>query len=301
MTITARLALTRTLTEGLDALTLACGPLSATVVPSAGMVCASLVHEGEELLGVRDGVRAYAATGATMGIPLLHPWANRLAGDEVTVAGRRIRAGRRTPRDPAGLPIHGVLPRPWKVRLVGTRDDRVDVVAATRFADPAFPFPHDIEQRVALDARRLRIATTLRGGPVPIAFGFHPYLRLPGVARADWVAELPARRRLVADERMLPTGTSVAEPAERRALGARTFDDGYERLAEPHFAVSGGGRRIEVGLLRGYTHAQVYAPADDHVLCFEPMTAPTNALATGDGLRIRTSFRAVFEIRVGPS
>ena len=31
----------------------------------------------------------------------------------------------------------------------------------------------------------------------------------------------------------------------------------------------------------GYGFAQVYAPADDDVIAFEPMTAPTNALVRG--------------------
>ena len=54
--------------------------LEATFVPGAGMLCCSLRHRGEELLAQNDGVDAYARQGKTMGIPLLYPWANRLAG-----------------------------------------------------------------------------------------------------------------------------------------------------------------------------------------------------------------------------
>src|SRR5919106_55700 len=77
--------------EGFDAVTLVAGPLKATFVPSLGMVAASLRHAGEELLDRRAGLRAYRDTGAVMGIPLLHPWANRLARDELITHGRRIR------------------------------------------------------------------------------------------------------------------------------------------------------------------------------------------------------------------
>ena len=35
----------------------------------------------------------------------------------------------------------------------------------------------------------------------------------------------------------------------------------------------------------GYPCAQIYAPAGEPVICFEPMTAPTNALVSGTGLR----------------
>ena len=51
------------------------------------------------------------------------------------------------------------------------------------------------------------------------------------------------------------------------------------------FAVAGGGRRIEVAFDEGYPVAQVFAPPGKELICFEPMTAPTNALVTGDGLR----------------
>jgi aldose 1-epimerase len=52
------------------------------------MVVASLRHDGAELLGQRKGLDAYARTGSTMGIPLLHPWANRLGGFSYSFRGR---------------------------------------------------------------------------------------------------------------------------------------------------------------------------------------------------------------------
>ena len=56
------------------------------------MVCSSLRHRGEELLAQNTGVSAYAEHGKTMGIPLLYPWANRLAGFDYSVAGRTVRS-----------------------------------------------------------------------------------------------------------------------------------------------------------------------------------------------------------------
>ena len=76
--------------DGYDAVRLAAGELEATWAPGAGMAGASLRHRGEELLGLRDGLRAYAERGRTMGIPLLHPWANRLGGDDYEAAGRSV-------------------------------------------------------------------------------------------------------------------------------------------------------------------------------------------------------------------
>ena len=54
-------------------------------MPDVGMVGRSLRHRGEEMLGQRGGLEAYAARGSSFGLPLLHPWANRLDGKCVEV------------------------------------------------------------------------------------------------------------------------------------------------------------------------------------------------------------------------
>ena len=77
--------------EGVSALTLATDAgLEAAFVPSAGMVGCSLRDHGEELLGQRGGLRHYIEQRSTMGIPLLHPWANRVARARFSVAGREV-------------------------------------------------------------------------------------------------------------------------------------------------------------------------------------------------------------------
>ena len=45
--------------------------------------------------------------------------------------------------------------------------------------------------------------------------------------------------------------------------------------------LEGGGRRIELTVGPGYPFAQMYAPSDDDVVAYEPMTAPANALVAG--------------------
>jgi galactose mutarotase-like enzyme len=137
---------------------------------------------------------------------------------------------------------------------------------------------------------------------VPIAFGYHPYLQLPGVARSDWRIELPVNAHLELDEHMIPTGASGSVSEPEQPLGDRTFDDGYGALYEGAvFVLAGGGRRIELCFGAGFDFAQVYAPPDQDLIAYEPMTAPTNALASGWHLRIAepgTAFTAAFELSV---
>src|SRR5919201_5341591 len=100
--------------EGYEAIRLrsASSHCDATFVPGAGMVGASLRDRGHELLDRGLGVHCYARGGTTIGIPLLHPWANRLAADAYRVNGTPVRLPVDSPliaRDEHGLPIHGLL------------------------------------------------------------------------------------------------------------------------------------------------------------------------------------------------
>jgi galactose mutarotase-like enzyme len=303
--------------EGYPALTLRSPDgLEATYAPGVGMVGCSLRHDGDELLGQRGGLARYEATGSTFGIPLLHPWANRLAGFSYEATGRRVELDRGSPLlhlDPHGLPIHGALAASphWQVAETAADDHVARLEATLDFgAHPEllelFPFPHELRMDVRLAGTSLRVDTTVRpttDAPVPVAFGYHPYLRLPNVPRAEWRIELPVNRRLKLDEHMIPTGES--EPADEPAgqpLDDRGFDDGYADLDEPAvFALAGGGRRIELRFGAGYPFAQVYAPPDQDLIAYEPMTAPANALQSGWQLPVAapgTAFAADFELRV---
>jgi galactose mutarotase-like enzyme len=300
--------------EGFEAVTLAAGALEATFVPQLGTVGASLRHAGEELLDRRGGLRAYRDDGAVMGIPLLHPWANRLARDELLLGGRRVRlpGPPLVRREEHGLPIHGMLgAHPgWSVHEVDADGHAARFVAGFDFSGDAalmaaFPFPHDLRVEVSLTSDALRIETTVRATgsvAVPIAFGYHPYLRIPGADRADWKVRLPWRRHLDHDAAGLPTGRADFEGAAVCRLAGRGFDEGYDSLDEGAvFAVSGSGREIAVVHERGYPVAQVFSPPGAPFICFEPMTAPTNALCSGDGLRFiapGASLKAAFSIRV---
>jgi galactose mutarotase-like enzyme len=296
--------------EGYPAIRLSEGELAATFVPQLGMIGASLTHRGEELLGQRNGLPAYEARGSTMGIPLLYPWANRLAGFQYDVAGKHVTIDRDSPRvklDENGIPIHGLLTASphWKAEsgdqgLAAT----LDYGAHPELLE-AFPFPHTVQLRARLAEGRLEVATRViadQDSPVPISFGFHPYLTLPDVARADWHVELPVTQHLLLDDHSIPTGETEPADIPPGPLSDRSFDDGYAQLPGEPFVLQGGGRRIELSFDEGYGFAQVFAPPGQDLICFEPMTAATNALvAGGPGLEIIQpghSSRAAFSISV---
>ncbi len=277
------------------------GPLAASWLPEHGMVGASLTHAGEELLGQRGGLDAYRAKGSAFGIPLLAPWANRLSGlhyGQVEIDPARVKL------DGAGLPKDGVMAgRAWTVERAETA-----ALVATFESDPSvlavFPFPHRLRVTVTLAPETLTVTTELAATgvvPVPVAFGWHPLFTLPGVPRAALEVSIPAAAESVLDPHGVPTGALRERTLTDGPLAGRTADDEFPAV-EGDFVLRGGGRTLRAAFgAPEYPVGHVWAPAGEAFVAWEPMTAPTNALVSGDGLRHvlpGTSFTATFTVRV---
>ena len=273
------------------------------------MLGASLRHRGVEILRRVEDLEAAAAKGSTAGIPLLHPWANRLAGLRYRAAGKETTLDPSSPLlhlDGHRLPMHGV---PWsRLAWSVTAATSGSVSASLDWSDPellaVFPYAHELRMTATLAPDALTIETTLvaGAGAVPVSFGFHPYVGVPDVPRGEWTLRLPAMRRLVLDENGIPTGEEIPVSAVDAPLGDRAYDDGFALLgASPSFSVEGGGRRVTAELHSGFGFAQVFAPLGTEFIAFEPMTAPANALVSGRGLSVVQpggEWRTTFRLRV---
>jgi galactose mutarotase-like enzyme len=241
------------------------------------MYCRSLRHGGEELLGEVRGP-GIPVVPWTSGIAFLHPWANRLG--EFGYGDVTLDPGSPDLYVLGGVPLHGLRSAVAGWEVVEHSDTHA--VAGREFMDvAAFPFDHRVEVAAELDGGLTLTTTVTATGSraVPIAFGHHPYLRLPGVPRGEWEITLPVAEHVVVDERLVPTGEREPAGDLDGPLGTRTFDDGYTLVPDAGpFVLAGGGRRIEVAFERGYPCAQIFAPSISDVICFEPMTAPADAL-----------------------
>jgi len=286
--------------------TIAAGALEATFLPEVGMLGTSLRSAGEEYVALAEGVAGYRE-GRQTGLPLLAPWGNRLEGWRYRAADVDVDLeGLALTTEEHGLPIHGTMTAAVGWEVVEREEARL----WTRFrygARPdllaAFPFPHDLEIDARVDRDALQIAPTLHpmsDRPVPVAFAWHPYLRLPSGDRASWRLRLPARDHLELDPRGIPTGASKSEDAEDAPVGDRTFDDLYALRDDHEIALENGRRRLTVQYDTGYPYAQVFAPPGADFVCLEPMTAPTNALNMGACPLVAPgqSFTACFSIAI---
>jgi aldose 1-epimerase len=291
---------------------LTAGDLQAIFWPEAGMLGASLRFRGVELLRRVDDLDAARSKGSTAGIPLLYPWANRLSRLQYRAAGREVTLDSSSLLlhfDDHKLPMHGV---PWSQLEWNVVSSDVDVLIArldwsSEELLAIFPFPHHVEMAVRLRHTDLEIQTTVfadAGSAVPISFGFHPYFGIPGIPRAAWTLNSPAMRKLALDAEGIPTGAKTPSTPLGGRLGNTGYDDGFAVSGsgeQARFSIDGNGYSIAIEFKKGFDFAQIFAPKDKEFIAIEPMTAETNALRSGGGLRVIAAgeqFIASFRIEV---
>ncbi len=243
--------------RGQPAITLAAGDLSATFLPDLGMTGVSLRWRGREHLALPGGIAALRR-GSTLGIPLLAPWANRLSRWQYEAAGVDVDlAGLPLHTDGHGLPIHGLLVgRPgWRIGRQSTGRGRASLAATIDVDDPAFPFPHRIAVTFAARDAELHVTTIVTPTgrrSVPVAFGWHPYLQLPGAPRRAGGSRCRPAGTCSLDERGIPTGDEVRQPAEAEPIGLRTFDDLYRLRRDRALTVANEESAITMRAGAGY-------------------------------------------------
>jgi len=300
--------------------------LTVGIAPAHGNIVFELLHAG------KNWVYSPYASPAQMqgkkelfGIPLLAPWANRLSSDTYTVHGSEYTLNRKLGNlnlDQNHLPIHGLLMfAPWTVADVHADSSGAEshsILDFTRHPEwlAQFPFAHKLEWRHRLAEGRLSIRLTITnesGQGMPLTIGFHPYFAIPGSGRDDWKVELPVRTHLLLSDRYIPTGESQAAAFHGpTALKGISLDDVYTDLerdgaADAVFSVADGQHSISVGIGAEFPVGVVYAPSHRNFICFEPMTAPTDALhlaAEGRYAGLReiapdTSWSGDFWVKVG--
>lgn len=249
--------------------------------------------------GSRASLAELLAQPKLCGVPFLAPWANRIDGLSYQANGKtyllnpklgNLRIGN------AGNPIHGLLAfsPDWTVEELASDANAAWVRLQLDFSKKPdwlaqFPFPHHLGITYRLTAGSLEVITSihnLASAPLPLAIGFHPYFQLSDSPRDEWKVTIPATERLVLNEKLIPTGERQPNPhPDPFLLRGVVLDDvfaGLRRNAQNQsvFRVEGKGQAIEVVYGPEYTIGVVYAPANQSFICFEPMTAPTNAFNT---------------------
>lgn len=264
-----------------------------SICPSVGNIAFDMKVNGKPILLPPSGTLAeWKAKPAQAGIPFLAPWANRLDPDAYWANGRKYLlnpdAGNLR-RDGNGLAIHGLLlfASDWRVVALKADQDAAEVTSRLEFWKhpdwmAQFPFAHTLEMTYRLAGGVLEVRTVIENHslePLPLVIGFHPWYQIPDCPRDDWKIHLPVRDHYVLSSKLIPTGeTSPAALPDPVPLAGQKFDDVFGGVvSSDEFWVEGKGQRISVRFGPKYPIAVVYAPPGRNVVCFEPMTAVTNA------------------------
>jgi aldose 1-epimerase len=264
--------------------------LEASFAPQVGMACCSLRHGDAELLGERFGLAAYAGCGITMGMSLMHPWADRLSSWSYAASGATVRlpVSPLLHTDRWGLPVNGVQScgDAWVLDDSGAEAESAWLDATLPFdSDPRqlelFPFPHRVHLRAEMSGRSLCISVELEATssvPVPVCFGYRVYLRREQPGGDDTIV-LPARQLVVTDERLLPMGATAPREMSASTLGVDELHEVFVFGADRRLTVASDARRVTVESLTGFPLAQVRTAAGDPHVMLEALTAAPDALS----------------------
>ncbi|PYT27184.1 MAG: hypothetical protein DMG58_20790 [Acidobacteria bacterium] len=268
-----------------------------SIVPSVGNIAYAMTVHGKNILwSPFKSLAEMKAKPALCGVPFLEPWANRLDQDAFYANGRKYLLNAdlgNVRRDPNQKPIHGLLlfSPYWKVTKLEAGDHAARVTSRLEFwrypeLMAQFPFAHAVEMTYKLAGGTLEVETLLENesiDPMPVGVGYHPYFQVPDTPRDQCKVHVAAREHLELSPLLIPTGehTPVTYP-DPVSLATTQLDDVFSHLVRgkderAEFWVEGGGKKISVVYGPKYTVAVIYAPPGKDFICFEPMSAITDA------------------------
>ena len=233
---------------------------------------------------------------------VLVPWPNRVAGGRWTHAGAAQQLDLTEPK--TGNAIHGLL-RNTAYRVLEREPHRV-LQTATVFPQHGYPFLLDttVEHELVADGLVVRHSVTNDSAEAaPVAVGAHPYLRVGEVPTEELVLTVDAGTRFLTDEKQIPVSEEAVAGTDfdltlGRRVGDLAIDHGFGGVTvgadgrSVQSLTAPDGRRVELWADGNFGYVQVFTPTafasidgPRRAVAIEPMTAPANALNTGEGLR----------------
>ncbi len=231
----------------------------------------------------------------------LFPFPNRISDGKYTVNGNTFQLAINQKAE--NNAIHGfVFDKPFKV-VESVADDNMAMLLLEYNYDgtiDGYPFLFNLQIQYKLSKEGFKMKTTVvntGNANLPMGDGWHPYFSLNQLVN-DHYLELPSSKRILVDNRMIPTGEFQIYDTfnELTIIGDTKLDDGF--LIE--------GRQKSVTKLRNefkditinvwqdsntdaYNYLQIYIPPNRMSIAIEPMSCSTNAFNNGKGLTMLNS------------
>lgn len=272
-------------------------PSSAVVAvlsPEAGALRRLTMH-GIDLVEPTDATE----TPPGMAGAILAPWPNRVEDATWWQDGRMHALDVTEPE--LGHANHGLL-SDRRFDVVRHGDACVELTAGIR-QPPGYPFVLDVAVRYSVSADGLTVTTTVANAgadSAPVALGAHPYLRVGEASVLDSRLALDVTHAYRIDDRNIPrerfpvdgTAWDLREPTPVADVpGHATFVRDGGAGAVRHRLLAEDCGVVELWADPAFRWTQLYRSEDfptdvgpRTAIAVEPMTAPPNALRSGEGL-----------------
>src|SRR3954447_4197037 len=272
------------------------GPVTATVTELAASLRSlrvggvALVHEYPDDLTPPYGE----------GIVLV-PWPNRVRKGQWTLNGKQMQLDITEPS--TGNATHGLL-RNTGYRVTDRSEGAV-TLAAPVFPQHGYPFLLETSVRYELTDDGLEVTHGIVNSgteTAPAAIGAHPYFRVGDIPSDQLTVTVSGSSWYPLDEAFIPTGKESVEGTDvdlraGKRLADVSLNTAYTDLdlvdgLHRHRLTAPTGESTELWGDADFAYVQVFTQPEftgstgtEFAVAMEPMTAPANALATGESLR----------------
>lgn len=235
---------------------------------------------------------------------VLAPWGGRVRDGRWMLDGAPQQLAITEPA--RGNASHGLL-RYAPYRVLDHGDAHV-LLQATIHPQPGFPFLLDTSVRYELDEAGLTVtheAVNAGATRAPWACGAHPYLAVGATPADALTLTVPAASAILTDDRLLPVRTVAVDEAdapigadlrEGRTVSELDLDVGLADVAHVDGVATStllddAGRGVRLWQDAAFGYVVVFTPRDfrgadgvHQAVAVEPMSAPADALNSGEGL-----------------
>jgi aldose 1-epimerase len=250
------------------------------------------VLDGYDVDAMCDGARCQT----------LVPWPNRVQDGTWSWAGESRQLALTEPEQHNA--IHGLVR--WMPWSVAERTESSITVTCTSYPQPGYPWAIQVTNAWSLGGDGVMVETTLQnvsGSAAPVAAGFHPYITVGTELIDEATLTVPGRTRLVTGAQQIPVEREPVSGTDYdfqspKPLGELKIDHTYTDLrrdadgrARLRLAHPDGSPAVTVWVDEAFEYLEIFtgdALPDSsrrrRGLGVEPMSAPPNALATGESL-----------------
>lgn len=227
----------------------------------------------------------------------LFPWGNRVRNGQFTYEGTTHQLALNEVNLQNAL--HGfVYLSPFKIMEATVVDDVAILVLRYTYKGGYFgyPFPFTLDVTHSFSTGNgltiSYIITNIGTTTMPTSLGWHPYFQFEGEKVDDLLLTIPSTHQYQSDSQMIPVGRAERQFGEAISLSNVSLDTIFalEPSADKHeIILHSPAKDVSIHLWQDaaanqFNYSIVYTPDSRDRIAIEPMTAPTDALNSGENL-----------------